>query len=77
MERVRLPSKRCRFDPWVEKISWRRKWQPTAVFLSGKSHGQRSLVGYSLWGHKESDTATTPPTTKKHFFFLLVSLLIH
>ena len=76
MERVRLPSKRCRFDPWVEKISWRRKWQPTPVFLSGKSHGQRSLVGYSLWGHKESDTATTPPTTKKHFFFLLVSLSI-
>ena len=35
---------------------WRRKWQPTAVFLPGKSHGQRNLVGYSLWGHKESDT---------------------
>ena len=34
---------------------WRRKWQPTPVFLPGKSHGQRSLVGYSLWHHKESD----------------------
>ena len=33
-----------------------RKWQPTPVFLPGKSHGQRSLVGYSLWGHKELDT---------------------
>ena len=33
---------------------WRRKWQPTPVFLPGKSHGQRSLVGYSLWGRKES-----------------------
>ena len=31
---------------------WRRKWQPTPVFLPGKSHGQRSLVGYSPWGHK-------------------------
>jgi len=35
------------FDLWVEKIPWRRKWQPTPVFLPGKSHGQRSLVGYS------------------------------
>ena len=37
-------------------IPWRREWQPTPVFLPGKSHGQRSLVGYSPWGHKESDT---------------------
>ena len=43
--------KRCRFDPWVEKIPWRRKWQPTPVFLPGESHGQRSLAGYSPWGH--------------------------
>ena len=43
-------------DPWVRKIPWRRKWQPTPVFLLGESHGQRSLVGYSPWGHKESDT---------------------
>ena len=35
------------FDPWVRKIPWRRKWQPTPVFLPGKSHGQRSLAGYS------------------------------
>ena len=40
------------FDPWVRKIPWRRKWQPTPVFLPGKSHGQRNLVGYSPWGHK-------------------------
>ena len=38
------------------KIPWSRKWQPTPVFLSGKVHGQRSLVGYSPWCHKESDT---------------------
>ena len=36
-------------------FSWRRKWQPTPVFLPGKLHGQRSLVGYSSWGHRESD----------------------
>ena len=44
------------FDSWVGKIRWRREWLPTPVFLPGKSHGQRSLVGYSLWGRKESDT---------------------
>ena len=43
------------FDPWVEKIPWRRKRQPTPVFLPGKSHGQRNLTGYSPWGRKESD----------------------
>ena len=37
-------------------VAWRRKWQPTSVFLPGESQGQRSLVGYSPWGHKESDT---------------------
>ena len=41
---------------WARKIPWRRAWQPTAVFLPGESHGQRSLMGYSPWGHKESDT---------------------
>ena len=39
----------------VRKIPWRRKWQPTPVFVPGKSYGQRSLVGYSPWGRKESD----------------------
>ena len=43
-------------ETWVEKIPWRRKWQPTPVFLPGKFHGQRCLVGYSPWGHQESDT---------------------
>ena len=54
----RLPT--CggpRFNPWVGKILWRRKWQPTPFFLPGESLGQRSLVDYSLWGCKESDTA--------------------
>ena len=40
----------------VGKMPWRRKWQPTAVFLPGESHGQRGLVGYSPQGHTESDT---------------------
>ena len=50
----------ARWEAWVwflgRKIPWRRKWHPTPVFLPGKSHGQRSLVGYSPWGYKESDT---------------------
>ena len=44
------------FNPWVGKIPWRRAWQPTAVFLPEESHGQRSMAGYSPWGHKELDT---------------------
>ena len=48
---------RCGFDPWVRKISWRRSWKPTPVFLPGESHGQRSLVDYNSWGRKESDMA--------------------
>ena len=48
--------KRCGFDPWVRKIPWRRKWQPTPVILPGKFQGQRSPVGYSDWDGKESDT---------------------
>ena len=50
-----MRHKRLRFDPWVGKIPWRRKWQLTPVFLPGESHGQRSLVGYSPGGHKELD----------------------
>ena len=46
------PSRRHGFDPWVGKIPWRKKEQPTAVFLPGKSHGQRHLTGYSPWGHR-------------------------
>ena len=48
--------KRRRFDPWVGTLPWRRKWQPTPVFLPGKFHGQRNLAGYSPWGCKEPDT---------------------
>ena len=44
-------------NPWVGQILWRRKWQPTPVFLPRKSHEQSSLVGYSPWSRKESVTA--------------------
>ena len=47
---------RCSFYPWVGKIPWRRKWQPTPVFFLGKSHGQKNLAGYSPLGCQESDT---------------------
>ena len=57
---VKESTCQCRrqgFNPWVGKIPWRRKWQPTPVFLPGKSPGQRSLAGYSPQGRKDSDTA--------------------
>ena len=53
-QRIHLPSRRLRFYPWVGKIPQRRRWQPTRVFLPGKSHGWRRLPGYSLRGCKES-----------------------
>ena len=52
-------------DPWVGKTTWRRKWQPPPVFFPGQSHGQRSLVGYGSWGHKQSDT-TEHMCTRTH-----------
>ena len=45
------------FNPWLGKSPWRREPQPTPVFLPGECHGQRSLAGYSPWGHKGLDTA--------------------
>ena len=57
-QRIRLPVQELQetwFSPWVRKIPWRRKWQPTPVFLPGQFHGQRSLMG--PWRHEESDTA--------------------
>ena len=48
-------SQSCNFIYHHLMMVWGKKWQPTPVFLLGKSHRQRSLVGYSPWGHKESD----------------------
>ena len=66
-----LQCGRPRFDPLVGKIPWRRKWQPTPVLLPGKSHGWRSLVGYSPRGHKELDT-----TEWLHFHFHTLCILV-
>ena len=57
--------KRLEFNLWVRKIPWRRAWQPSPVFLPGESRGQRSLVGCSPWGHKESDMAKQHSTTEQ------------
>ena len=63
--RICLQCWRPRLNPWVGKILWRSKRQPTPVLLPGKSHGQRSVVGYNPWCRKESDT-----TERFHFHFL-------
>ena len=57
--------RKCRFDFWVSKMPCRRAQQPTALFLHGESHGQRSLVGYSPWGCKELDMTEKPALSKK------------
>ena len=59
-----------RFDPWIRKIPWRRKWQPIPVFLAWKSHEQGSLKGYSSWGHKKSQTWLNNLTTTIFITFL-------
>ena len=57
---------RPRFDRWVRKIPWRRKWQSTPVFLPGEFHGQRSLEGYGPWALRESDTTNTHELCCRH-----------
>ena len=64
---VCLQCRKPEFDPWVGKIPWRRKWQPTLVLLPGKSHGWSSLVGYSPRGCKEWDA-----TERLHFLSFTV-----
>ena len=51
-----LQCRRPGFNPWVGNIPWRRKWQPMPVLLPGEFHGEGSLVGFSPWGHRQSDT---------------------
>ena len=65
--------KRHGFDPWVGKIPWRREWQSTPIFLPGKFHGQRSLMGCSPWSWKELDM--TEWLTLSLFFFPLLFIL--
>ena len=84
--RIWLQCGRPRFNPWVRKIPWRLEWLPTPVFLPGEAHGQRSLAGYSPWGHRESYTTdhthTHPHThththTHTHSHWLTLALLFH
>ena len=65
--------RRCRFNPWVRKIPWRRKWQTIPVFLSAKSQGQRSLVSYSPW---DSNRVGHDLETKQHLLHRCGSLVI-
>ena len=59
--------KRCGVDPWVGKIPWRRAWKLTPVFLSGESPWiERSLSGYSPWGHKALDMSERLSTAHIH-----------
>ena len=63
---IGLQYRRPRFDPWVRKIPWRKEWQLTPVFLPGEFYGQRSLVGYSPWGHRESGMTEQLTLTSLH-----------
>ena len=75
--------KRHGFDPWVRKIPWRREWQPTLVFLPGKSHGQRSLEGYTVHGIAKSWTQlkqlstciNTLKVASSHIWLLKIKLM--
>ena len=64
-------AERPGFNPWVRKIPWSRKWQPTSVSLPGKPQEWRSLAGCSSWGHKESDM------TERLHFHLTGGKLLH
>ena len=65
-QRICLKCGRSGFSPRIRRISCRREWQPTPVFLPGEFHGQRSLVGYSPWDHKKSDTTKRLTHTHTH-----------
>ena len=67
-QRILLQGSRPRFDPWVRKVPWRRTWQPTPVFLPGKSQGLRSLVGYSPQGHKELNMIEATKNAHTHIY---------
>ena len=68
VKKICLQCRRPKVDPWVGKITWRRVWEPTPAFLPGEFHRQRSLAGYSLWGHKESDMTKWLTLSKNKVF---------
>ena len=73
--RICLQCRWPRFDPRVRKIPWRRQWLTTPVFLSGELHGQRSLVGYSPWGHRVRHDWATNIFTFKTIYLERTSLV--
>ena len=79
-EEFTCQCRRSSFNLWDRKIPWRRKWKPTPIFLPGKSHGQRNLVGYSPWGHKNSHIWLSNWTTWELWFFIvfyITSIIIY
>ena len=77
--RIHLQSRRSDFDPWVKKMPWRKKWQPTPAFLPGKSHGQISLEDYSPRDHNKSRTwlSNYITTTEHHRLCGLQATIIY
>ena len=74
----RRHKRQHRFDPWVGKSPWRRKWQPTAIFLPGESRGWRSLAGCSPWGRRVGqDWATEHASLGSEAFSLHALLKTH
>ena len=74
----KLLRKPIKLYSWVYYTPWRRQWQPTPVFLPGESHGQRSLVGYSPWGRKESDTTEwLHPLTHSYYTHVHTYMHVH
>ena len=69
--------RKCGLNPWVGKIPWRRQWQSTPVFLPGKSHGQKSLESYSLWGPKSvwHNLATKNNNNNKNLYTKIYKIL--
>ena len=76
-QRIHLQCRKLRFDPWVGKIPGSRKWQPTPVFLPGKSNGQRSQAGYIPWGHKELDMTEHTHIHTEKCIYCLECHLVH
>ena len=67
--------KRCGFDPWVQKIPWKKMWQPTLVFLPGEYCEQRSLAGYGPQSHKEWDTTEASDLARRCAYVIYHSSL--
>ena len=76
---VSCQCRKSEFDPWIRKIPWRRKWQPTPIFLAGKSYGQWSREGYSPWGCKRvrQDWASTNMHLHIYAYFMKSHIIFH